>query len=75
MDQNTEARVITVLKEWLRGRTLLMATHRPQLLEWVDLIAVVDRGQCVALGPKQEMIDKLSRGIDVNGVKNQGAST
>jgi hypothetical protein len=38
------------------------------------LIAVVDSGQCVAIGPKQEMIDKLSRGIDVNGVKNQGAS-
>jgi ATP-binding cassette subfamily C protein LapB len=30
MDQNTEARVIAVLKEWLQGRTLLMATHRPQ---------------------------------------------
>jgi ATP-binding cassette subfamily C protein LapB len=74
MDQNTEARVIAVLKDWLRGRTLLMATHRPQLLEWVDLIAVVDSGQCVALGPKQEMIDKLSRGIDVNGVKNQEVS-
>lgn len=75
MDQNTEARVIHVLKEWLRGRTLLMSTHRPQLLEWVDLIAVIDSGQCVALGPKQEMVDKLSRGIDVNGVKNQSASS
>lgn len=74
MDQNTEARIILVLKEWLRGRTLLMSTHRPQLLEWVDAIAVIDSGQCVALGPKQEMIDKLSRGIDVNGVKTQGAS-
>jgi len=74
MDQNTEARVIAVLKDWLRGRTLLMSTHRPQLLEWVDLIAVIDSGQCVALGPKQEMIEKLSRGIDVNSVKTQGAS-
>jgi ATP-binding cassette subfamily C protein LapB len=73
MDQNTEARVITVLKGWLHGRTLLMSTHRPQLLEWVDLIAVIDSGQCVAIGPKQEMIDKLSRGIDVNSTKNQGA--
>jgi ATP-binding cassette subfamily C protein LapB len=75
MDQNTEARVIAVLKDWLRGRTLLMSTHRPQLLEWVDLIAVIDSGQCVALGPKQEMIEKLSRGIDVNSVKTQGASS
>jgi ATP-binding cassette subfamily C protein LapB len=71
MDQNTEARVIAVMKDWLQGRTLLMCTHRPQLLEWVDAIAVIDSGQCVAFGPKQEMIDKLSRGIDVNVGKRQ----
>jgi ATP-binding cassette subfamily C protein LapB len=71
MDQNTESRVIAVLKEWLRGRTLLMSTHRPQLLEWVDAIAVIDSGQCVAFGDKQDMIEKLSRGIDVNGNKKQ----
>jgi ATP-binding cassette, subfamily C, bacterial LapB len=74
MDQNSEARVISVLKEWLRGRTLLMSTHRPQLLEWVDHIAVIDAGQCVAMGPKQEMIEKLSRGIDVNVTRPQGAA-
>ena len=66
MDQNTEARVIAVLKDWLKGRTLLMSTHRPQLLEWADAIAVIEAGQCMAFGPKQEMIEKLSRGIDVN---------
>ncbi len=65
MDQNTEAHVIAVLGEWLKGRTLMMSTHRPQLLEWADLIGVIEAGQCVAMGPKQEMIDKLSRGIDV----------
>lgn len=65
MDQNTEARVIAVLKDWLQGRTLLMSTHRPQLLEWADAIAVIEAGQCVAHGPKQEMLDRLSRGIDV----------
>jgi ATP-binding cassette subfamily C protein LapB len=72
MDQNTEARVIAVLKEWLQGRTLLMATHRPQLLEWVNAIAVIDAGQCLAFGPKQEMIEKLSRGLDVSSTKAQG---
>lgn len=65
MDQNTEAHVIAVLKPWLQGRTLLMSTHRPQLLEWADLIGVIDAGQCVAMGPKAEMLEKLSRGIDV----------
>jgi ABC-type protease/lipase transport system fused ATPase/permease subunit len=50
-----------------------VSTHRPQLLEWVDHIAVIDAGQCVAIGPKQEMIEKLSRGIDVNAPRQQGA--
>ena len=63
MDQNTEARVITVIKTWLKDRTLLVSTHRPQLLEWVDEIAVIDAGQCVAKGPKQQMIEMLSKGI------------
>ena len=65
MDQGTETQVITVLKGWLRGRTVLMSTHRPQLLDWADTVAVIDRGQCVAIGPKQEMIEKLSRGVQV----------
>ena len=65
MDQNTEARVIAVLREWLQGRTVLMSTHRPQLLEWADSIAVIDAGQCVAFGEKQELLNKLTRGIDV----------
>ena len=47
-----------------------MSTHRPQLLEWADAIAVIEGGQCAAYGPKQEMIDKLSRGIDVNAPRN-----
>jgi ATP-binding cassette subfamily C protein LapB len=65
MDGNTEAHVIAVLGEWLKGRTLLMSTHRPQLLAWADVVAVIEAGQCVMMGPKQEMIDKLSRGVDV----------
>lgn len=65
MDQNTEARVIAVLGQWLRGRTLLLSTHRTQLLEWVDHIAVIDAGQCIAEGPRNDMLEKLSKGIAV----------
>jgi ATP-binding cassette subfamily C protein LapB len=63
MDQSTEARVIAVLGQWLKGRTLVLSTHRTQLLEWVDRIAVVDAGQCVLEGPRAEMIEKLSKGV------------
>ena len=63
MDQNSENRVIEVLGKWLRGRTLVLSTHRPQLLEWVESLAVIDNGQCLAVGPKEEIIQKLSRGV------------
>jgi ATP-binding cassette subfamily C protein LapB len=63
MDQNTEQRVIDVLGRWLKGRTVVLATHRPQLLEWVDQIAVLDSGLCLAAGPKDEMLARLSKGI------------
>ena len=74
MDGNTEAHVIAVLKEWLKGRTLMMSTHRPQLLEWADVVAVIEAGQCVMMGPKQEMIEKLSRGVDVKTTASHGAA-
>jgi ATP-binding cassette subfamily C protein LapB len=70
MDGNTEGHVIAVLKDWLKGRTLIMSTHRPQLLELADRVAVIEAGQCVMIGPKQEMVEKLSRGV---GVKTAGA--
>ena len=52
----------------------MMSTHRPQLLEWADVVAVVEAGQCVMIGPKQEMIEKLSRGVDVKTSQGQGAA-
>jgi ATP-binding cassette subfamily C protein LapB len=78
MDQSTEARVIAALKDWLPGRTLLLATHRPQLLELVDAILVLDAGQCIAQGPRDQIIERLSRGIPVSGaagVAPAGGST
>ena len=65
MDQNTEVRVLTVLRQWLPGRTLLLATHRPQLLELVESIAVIDAGRCVMQGRRDEMIARLSQGVTI----------
>jgi ATP-binding cassette subfamily C protein LapB len=74
MDQHTEARVIAALKAWLPGRTVLLATHRPQLLELVDAIAVLEAGQCLASGPKAEMLERLARGIAVPGAAASGGA-
>jgi ATP-binding cassette subfamily C protein LapB len=64
MDQNTEAIVIRVLESWMRGRTVLLATHRPQLLKWVNKIAVIEQGQIALVGPRDEVLQKLSKPID-----------
>ncbi len=65
MDQNTEAKVIEVLDQWLAGRTLVLATHRLQLLHWVNQIALLDRGNVVAFGPKEDILKQLRTGISV----------
>jgi len=67
MDQQTEKRVIEVLEHWLKDRTVLLATHRLQLLVWVDQIAVLERGNIIALGPRDEVLKQLSAGISSKG--------
>ena len=64
MDQNSEARVIEVMSTWLKGRTLVLATHRPQLLTLVDTIAVLERGVVVTQGPRDEILEQLSKGVN-----------
>ena len=63
MDQHTEARVIHVLGEWLKGRTVVLATHRLQLLVWCDRIAVLDRGQILIEGPRDLVLKQLQAGV------------
>lgn len=65
MDQGTEARVIDVLGKWLSGRTVVMATHRLQLLVWVNRVAVFDHGTCLAEGPRDEMVKTIARGSEI----------
>ncbi|MEK7344571.1 MAG: type I secretion system permease/ATPase [Pseudomonadota bacterium] len=63
MDQATEAKVIDVLGQWLQGRTLVLSTHRLQLLAWVERIALMESGHVVLEGPRDEVLKKLSAGV------------
>ncbi|MFZ9424466.1 MAG: type I secretion system permease/ATPase [Limnohabitans sp.] len=63
MDQGTENKVIEVLGEWLNGRTLVLVTHRLQLLTWVNKILVLDQGNTVAMGPRDQVLRQLVQGI------------
>ncbi len=60
MDQNSEQMVLSALKDWLEHRTLLLVTHRPQLLALVDRIVVIEQGQVVLDGPKDQVLAQLN---------------
>ena len=62
MDATSEARMKARLAADLRGRTLLLITHRASLLDLVDRVVVIDCGRVVADGPKQQVLQALQRG-------------
>ncbi len=50
LDRETEAEIISGLKEWSDGRTTVIATHRPATLSLVDHIFLLKDGQIIAQG-------------------------
>ena len=68
MDPTAERQLLTQLKFATQGKTLVLITHKPSMLELVDKVIVLDRGKIVAYGPK----DKVMRAAGV-GAKEQQA--
>lgn len=56
LDQLGEKAVANRLREYSRGRTLIVATHSPAVVAIVDRLIVVDRGRIVADGPKERIL-------------------
>jgi ATP-binding cassette subfamily C protein LapB len=65
LDQNTEAAAIAALREWVGTRTLLVATHRPAVLELVERIVVIEAGRVVLDAPRAIALEQLARGLVV----------
>jgi ATP-binding cassette, subfamily C, bacterial LapB len=61
-DEVTERQVIDLVGNWLGPRTLVVATHRMPVLQWVDRIVVIDGGRIVMDGPKDQVLGRLSHG-------------
>jgi len=62
LDEVAEREVITHLRSLPQGRTLIVATHRPAVLEAADRVVVVDRGAIVLDGPRETVLAKLRGG-------------
>jgi ATP-binding cassette subfamily C protein LapB len=59
MDSESEARVVSQLKQACVNRSLILVTHRTTLLDLVDRIIVVDDGRIVLDGPRQKVLAAL----------------
>jgi len=62
MDAQAEASFVKHLKTVADNKTLVVVTHRPAILEVVDLIAVVEAGRVIAFGPKGQVMAALAGG-------------
>ena len=62
MDHSSEAAVKNRLANFARGKTLLVVSHRASLLDMVDRLIVLDAGQVMADGPREQVIAALRLG-------------
>ncbi len=59
MDLTTESRFIQRMKQVIEGKTVILMTHRHSVLQLVDRLIVVDQGEIIADGPKDQVIKRL----------------
>ncbi|MCL5097227.1 MAG: ABC transporter ATP-binding protein/permease [Candidatus Omnitrophica bacterium] len=58
LDAESEALVNASLEELMRGRTTLIATHRPGILRQVDQVIVLEGGLMAEMGTPAELIQR-----------------
>ncbi len=73
LDPNTEKQVLQSLARWAasseRPRTLVIVTHRPQIMEIVDRVIVMEAGSIILDAPREQAMQALSRGISIPAAK------
>lgn len=56
LDQATEAGIVSRLRAWSKGRTLVVATHSMSLVNAADRLIVVEGGKVLADGPRERVL-------------------
>lgn len=59
LDQATERMALNAVAQWGQDRTMIVVTHRPQVLQIVNRIIVMDNGKIVMDGPRDLVLQKL----------------
>ncbi|WP_432700886.1 hypothetical protein ACRUMN_09175 [Kluyvera cryocrescens] len=67
LDEHTERDFLDRLRQWLAGRTLIIATHRSAVLSVVDRVLVLKDGALVMDMPKEKaMAPRSADDAEVN---------
>mgnify|MGYP002865392079 CR=1 FL=1 len=61
LDHSSEQRLIHTLKHYCSSKTLVLVTHRSALLDLVDRVIVMDKGQIIADGDKATITSHLTK--------------
>jgi ATP-binding cassette subfamily C protein LapB len=61
MDHNTEQAFIAQFKSVIKGRTLVLSTHKPAMLDLVDRMIVLEGGKVVGDGPRDAVLKALTQ--------------
>ena len=62
MDHSSEEGVKQRLREFAAGKTVVLVSHRSSMLDLVERLIVIDAGQIVADGPKDQIVAALRDG-------------
>jgi ATP-binding cassette subfamily C protein LapB len=64
MDMQAEQGFVKHISEQSQGKTFIMITHRQHLLALVDRVILIDQGRIVADGPRDEVLQALTKGVE-----------
>lgn len=56
LDMNTSKQILEILKDLKKDHTVLMITHKPELMKMADEIIVIDHGRLVGKGTHTELM-------------------
>ncbi len=62
MDVQAEQAFTNHISKYSKAKTLVLITHRQQLLSLVDRLILIDQGRVVADGPRDKVIETIARG-------------
>lgn len=60
IDPNSTTKIGTILKELKHDHTIIMITHKPEMMQIADRVIVLDKGKVVCKGTNTEVYNKSS---------------